>query len=166
MENFNLASPWVIYYNELKAMFEYDEEVNVVKMECTDDGNYVIKLLVEDNTKADALFRILEKEKNFGNITVFIEIIPANPVNNMSVGELFEIAFDGNYALHDIVEQETPLGTFNYVVFDKEVVQYPNDDISDLYGVKSTLYQDIAKDIFDKNLAVYYCTSIEDEEEE
>ena len=134
-------------------------------MECTHDGNYVIKLFVEDNTKADALFRILEKEKNFGNITVSIEIIPANPVSNMSACELFEIAFNGNYALYDVVKQETPLGTFNYVVFDKEVVQYPDDDISDLYGVKSTLYQDIAKDVFDKNLAVYYCTSVRRGEE-
>ena len=162
MENLNLASPWVIYYNELKAMFEYDEEVNV-KMEIIDDGNYVIKLFVEDNNKADALFRILDKKKSFGNVTVAIDVIPANPINSMSVGELFEIAFDGNYALYDVVEQETPLGTFNYVVFDKEVVQYPDDDISDLHGVKSTLYQDIAKDIFDKDLAVYYCTSVEGE---
>lgn len=163
MENFNLASPWVIYYNELKTMFESDEEVNV-KMECINDGNYVIKLFVEDNNKADALFKILDREKNFGNVTVNIEVIPANPVSSMGVSELFEVAFNGNCALYDIVEHETPLGTFNYVVFDKEVVQYHNDDISDLHGVKSTLYQEIAKDIFDKNLSVYYCTSVDDEE--
>ena len=132
-------------------------------MEYVDDGNYIIKLFVEDNNKADALFRILDKKKNFGNVNVAIDIIPANPVNNMSAGELFEVAFNGNYALCDVVKWETPLGTFNYVVFDKEVVQYPNDDISDLHGVKSTLYQDIAKDIFDKDLAVYYCTSVDKE---
>lgn len=162
MENFNLAAPWVVYCNEIKAMFKYDNEIEV-KMECIDDSNYVIKLYVEDNNKADALFRILTKEKDFGNVTVTIEIIPENPVNEMDADELFRVAFKGNCALYDVAERETPFGTFNYVVFDRDVVQYYNDDISDLHGVKSTLYENIAKDIFDEDLLVYYCTNVEEE---
>lgn len=163
-KNVNLAAPWTIWCYELKAMFENDDEVEV-KIEPIEGGNYVIKIFVEDNNKADALFRILEKKKEFGNVVVTVEVIPANPVNEMSPVDLFEIAFNDNPALQNVVEQETPFGVFNYAVFNKEVVQYYNDDMSSLYGIKSTLYENIAKDIFDKNLALNYCTAIGEENE-
>ena len=43
-------------------------------------------------------------------------------------------------------------------VFAKEVVQYWNDSLSDPYGKVSTLYQDIAKDIFEDTDGVMFCT--------
>ena len=47
-----------------------------------------------------------------------------------------------------------------YVVFVNEVVQYYNDNLSDIHGLRSTLYQEIAKDIFETRLGVYYCTDL------
>lgn len=52
------------------------------------------------------------------------------------------------------------INSFTYVVFEKEVVQYWNDNLADYNGLTSTLYQDLAKEIFeDANLdGVYFCT--------
>ena len=48
-----------------------------------------------------------------------------------------------------------------YVVFVNRVVQYFNDDLSDIYGQCSTLYQTIAKDILKPQEGVFYCTDVE-----
>jgi hypothetical protein len=44
-------------------------------------------------------------------------------------------------------------------VFEKKVVQFFNDQLDDINGNKSTLYQDIAKDVFEKHEGVYFCTA-------
>ena len=50
-----------------------------------------------------------------------------------------------------------------YVVFKNCVVQFFNDNLNDCHGLISTLYQDIAAEIFeDANLnGVYYNTDVE-----
>ena len=48
----------------------------------------------------------------------------------------------------------------SFAVFAKEVVQYYNDDLTDINGLKSTLYEDIARDVFDID-GINYCTSKE-----
>ena len=49
-----------------------------------------------------------------------------------------------------------------YVVFVNEVVQYFNDDLGDVYGQCSTLYQEIAKDVFGETEGVFFCTDVEE----
>lgn len=50
-----------------------------------------------------------------------------------------------------------------YVVFKNCVVQFFNDNLNDIYGNISTLYQDIAREIFaDAEWeGVFYCTDVE-----
>ena len=49
-----------------------------------------------------------------------------------------------------------------YIVFKNKVVQYFNDDLKDVNGFCSTLYQKIAKDIFAENgcETACYCTDV------
>ena len=49
-----------------------------------------------------------------------------------------------------------------YVIFANKVVQYFNDSLSDAHGVCSTLYQDIARDVFGDDCGVYFCTDLEE----
>lgn len=155
MEKVGLSSPWVSFYREVDALFNRDPEVKVVYNE---DDN-IIKLLVDNQEKAEALEALLPKEREYGNVTVRLEVVPANPLKS-SVASLYAAAFRDNPALSFI---HTIDGIFNmpvnYVVFDKAVVQYFNDDLSDIYGNKSTLYQEIAKDIFDEREGVFFCTA-------
>ena len=46
-----------------------------------------------------------------------------------------------------------------YVVLKKEVVQFFNDNLNDIHGLETTLYQTIAKDVFD-GTGVFFCTDI------
>ena len=156
MSKLGLSSPWVNFYRELEALFAKDPEVKVVYDEEKND----VKLYVDNLAKADALAQLLPVERTFGNITITVTVIPANKEGASKI-QLFRTAFEGNGAFNYTASAE---GIFtnpiHYVVFANEVVQYFNDDLSDAHGVRSTLYQDIAEDIFENHESVYFCTNV------
>lgn len=148
-----LSAPWVEFYNKVKALFEQDSEVKTV----FEDESKEIKLYVANARKADALSQILPGEKTFGNVTVKITVIPAN-TNGGSKFDLFADAFDGNPALSYVQHVDAVIGAFDYAVFQNKVVQYFNDDISDINGNCTTLYEDIARDVFGSDAGMFFCT--------
>lgn len=163
MAQLKLSAPWVVFYKEIQEMFRTDPGVHVVYDEGEGDVGHV-RLYVEEQEKADALSRILIRKKDFGSISMDVTVIPANGCMaemKQSPATLFRAAFDGNDALEYI---STVRGIFandlNYVVFKNCVVQYFNDDLGDAHGVCSTLYQEIAKDIFEPMEGVFYCTDV------
>ena len=172
MANLKLISPWRNYYHEIQAFFKEDPYITVV----FDEDNMEIKLFVQASDKAEALTQILNPEKTFGETTVKVTVIPANTatrdlklmMKSMIEAEEFErvinIALDCNRLFNDIRVIKGLLG-FNaiYVLFNKTVIQYYNDNIGDLNGVKSTLAEDIARDIFMQHPGIFYCTNVADE---
>ena len=158
MENkVNLSSPWVIYFRKISALFEKDPAVKVL----FDDQNYVIKIYVEGDEKAKALEQILPSEKTFGNIVVKTIVIPANQLN-VSRFSLFQKAFESNPIVSFMEIVPTQTNNLNFIVFKKKIVQFFNDNVGDYYGVCSTLYQDIAKDIFGEEKGIYFCTDVKE----
>ena len=155
-EKTRMAPPWVQYANAVQAMFEKDPEVDVVY----DNEEKTLALLVENPVKADALQQIMPMEKEFAGIKLKINVIPANL--KMSKAQVYQAAFNGNPAFKTVVPVE---GVFTnpllYVLFAKEVVQYFNDDLSDAHGNRSTLYQELAKEIFVPQDGVLYCTDVD-----
>ena len=155
MENLNMSSPWVIYFRQVEALFKEDPDVKVE----FDSETYTLTLHVEGWAKAEAIEKLLPQEKEFGNVIVKVKVIPAN-TDNVDRITLLKKAFEGNPAVDDIIKAEVFGNTMNYVIFKKEVVQYYNDDISDFFGVCSTLYQDIAKEVLGEDEGVYFCTNV------
>lgn len=148
-----ISSPWVNYYREVQALFGKDPEIKVVY----DENENEVKLYVENARKADALTRLLPSEKVFGNVTLKITVVPANDLDESKV-VAFEEAFAGNPVLKYVWHADTVMGAFNYAVFKNEVVQYFNDDMSDINGNRSTLYQEIAKDVIGEEPGLFFCT--------
>ncbi len=153
-----MSAPWFEFYRKIEALFEQDPEVNVTY----DDDAKTVKVFVENCRKADAIAKLLPVTKNFGGVELKIEVIPAN--DEESAIDIIEEAFYGNPALAYTHHVKTPLGDFDYVVFQNRVVQYYNDELCDINGNKSTLYQEIAKDVFE-NTNVFFCTDTEDNDE-
>ena len=157
MSEVGLQSPWVTFAEEVKELFKNDPEVHVEY-----DGQYEVKLFVDNDEKYDALTKILPSVKVFGNVVLNITLVPANAeeVEEEDLGDLFEKAFAGNPALAFVAKNEDPAAgpAATYVVFEKEVVQFYNDDLSDYFRNKSTLYQDIAYNVFGREIGVCFCT--------
>lgn len=150
----NMVSPWVEYLNQIDAFFKEDDDVNVDY----DSEAMVIKIYVDGDSKAEALSQLLPTSKKFGNVEVKINIIPANQHDTSRVG-LFRKAFEGNKAV-SYIQTVSGVSTndFNFIVFNPKVVQYYNDDLSDINGLCSTLYQDLAKGLFGETEGCYFCT--------
>lgn len=148
-----LSPPWVTYYKKINALFENDPQVRVV----FDEENCEIRVYVESAVKAEAIEALLPANKEFGNVTVRTTVIPAN--DQRGTAALISTAFDGNPALSYIKHISTPVtGDVDYVVFANKVVQFFNDDLSDVNGNLNTLYQDIAMDVFEPSVGVFFCT--------
>lgn len=165
MANIKMLSPWVKYVKELEEMFLEDPTVHVVY----DEDAREIRVYVDDAEKADALFRLLPNNVQFGNVELTILVIPANPAEEIREAAdnatLVERAFRDNGAF---VFSRTIRGVFSndltYVVFRNVVVQYFTDDLGDIFGLESTLYEDIARDVFSKREGLCFCTDLPDEE--
>jgi len=152
MEKVNLSAPWVGFYREVNEMFKMDPDV-VVKF---NDEEMKLTLSVGKYEKAEALKKILPKEKVFGNVKV--EIVVDYVYEEQSIEDTYKAAFDGNPAFEYTFVHQTSANPITFVVFEKYVVQYWNDDLSDPHGVTSTLYKNIAEDIFEKGNGVIYST--------
>jgi hypothetical protein len=159
MAKLKMLSPWMVFYREIDAMFKKDPEVQVIY----DEDAQIIKLFVDNTDKADALAQILPEEKEFGNVTLQIVVIPANNLLQSSPDDLFRRAFYHNEAVRSVESTRDIPGfpCLTYVIFNKEVVQYFTDNLGDYYGITSTLYQSIAKDIFVNVEGVRFCTDVE-----
>lgn len=157
---YTLSPPWIKYYHEIEAFFAEDPDVKVVYY----PEEQEVCLYVEGQEKADALTNLLPSEKDFGNVVLHVMVIPANKNCNCKDlrATVLDIAdaFEGNNAVEFCkAVQGIYSNPMYYIVFKKKVVQYFTDDLGDYYGVRSTLYQDIAEEIFEPVEGVYYCTS-------
>ena len=155
MANIKIAPPWIQFKNELGALFAKDPEVTVAY----DNDTKVVKLFVQNQRKADALTRLLPSEKRFGNVSLGIEVIPEN--HDKDIVALIKDAFAYNEAVSEIWTTDDTITTnpITYVIFQKEVVQYYDDNLGDAHGNRTTLYQDIARDVFEDRVnGVFFCT--------
>lgn len=154
MSNLKLSAPWFTYAKEVIAMFERDPEIKIDFNENTLE----LKMYVDNSEKAEAISQLLPEKKYIGGSTVKITVIPANKMTASSKS-IFDKAFEGNPAFS---RTETIEGIFTnpltYVVFENKVVQFWNDDLSDVNGLCSTLYENIAANIFEGMDNVNYCT--------
>lgn len=154
-----LSPPWIEYVDKLDVFFKKDDDIEIDYEDGDEEDEKKIKIFVDNQKKAEALEELLPREKFFGNVKVNIVIIPNNEDNKVSA---LKTLLEGNEAVSFIETITMPfaINSFTYVVFEKEVVQYWNDNLADYNGLTSTLYQDLAKEIFeDANLdGVYFCT--------
>jgi hypothetical protein len=157
-----LAAPWTTLYKMIYVMFKEDPEVVVDFVD--QDGIKNIKIRVSNLEKAEAIEKILPSSRVYGNITVYITVIPPNGLTaNMT--SVYETAFKGNPALSYIHTSDNKgLYTMNYVVFKNKVVQFFNDELDDINGLRSTLYQNIANEIFENRDGVCFCTDVPEDE--
>lgn len=154
-----LASPWVIFFKEVQALFAKDPDVDVI----FNEKNPEIKILVNGEIKADAISKIFPHHKTLGNVEVKITVVPANETEETTL-DLFRKAFYGNPAVDSFVSIPTMYGApMNYLLFVPEVVQFWADNLGNPHGVESMLYETIAKDIFENPDMIFSTAVIEEE---
>lgn len=89
-----------------------------------------------------------------------ITVIPSN--ENVSKSDIFKAAFAGNPIVSYTEHVDTMSNPMDFIVFEKEVIQYFDDNLGDLFGIRSTLYQDLANEVFEDHPGVFFNTDIEE----
>lgn len=153
MDTVKMSSPWIQYKNLITAMFGEDPDIKINY----DDDRKELKLLVTGTDKANALDALLPKQKEFGNVTMTVTVVPANLETTKAT--LIQQALDGNPVFKYSETIQGPMSNpMTFIVFKKEVVQYFNDNLGDIHGLRSSLYEQLAEEIFDDHEGVLFCT--------
>ncbi len=151
------SPPWVAHARKIKALFEYDDDVDVVY----DEEELVVRLLVRGQAKADALDRLINHEVKFGNVTLAVSVVPSN--EEETPASICHDAFYGNEAVDEVYTSDEGFAKgMAFVVFDPIVAQFFNDNLSSPFGVESYLLEDMARDVFALGGAVY-STDVDEE---
>ena len=160
----DLSSPWEQVHHALLALFAKDPYITVEGI----DDDMVLTIVVSNMDKFNAMVRVLKTKYDFGNVKLKINVI--NNIDEkherdtefMDDAEALGVLFEGNplFARIDKTKQSIIPVTYNFFcVFKKKVLQYYNDDISGLNGMKSILAQDIAREVFEVE-DVSFCTDL------
>ena len=160
MENsrLNLSAPWYTYQKKLKALFAYDDDVTVGPVTDAEGGHKALEIQVRGADKAAALERLLYRSVSFGNVTLSVNVIE-DDVSERTPADLWKAAFAHNPLLWSVQTRKDDAGVeHTYAVFEPEVLQFFNDDLSDYRGNFTALTADVARDVF-KDTGVCVCTA-------
>ncbi|MDA1758748.1 hypothetical protein [Bacillus cereus] len=155
-----LSPPWITYFNELVNSIGADPTVTVGPL-IPVGGNFIILVHALSNEKARALATLLKSFVEFGNVSVTV-IVTNNeneivnpfpcPLDAFEIAHLFQVALENNPYFEQVVVQPQFPGGSNVVfpVFKAEVIQFFNDDISNLCqtftGVAANVFRDVMQD--------------------
>ena len=157
-EAVGLSSPWATCAKKIMAMFKDDEEITVK----FDETNYIVYIESVNTYKIDALMKLFKPSITFGNVTLKIEPKVINGDARKTLATRLKTAFSGNPIVSQIIEAPNPFGDEElYLLFKKEVIQFPNDDTSDYYGNFNGLAEDFARELFKNDVAVNIGTDID-----
>lgn len=150
-----LSPPWVEFCAKMQAFFGQDPDIQLRYVE----EPKTIRVYVNNQEKADALMALLPLKKTFGEVDLYIHVIPSNKELKEDKGAMFKAALENNPIFAEMIDIEGVfVNPIHYCVFKKEVAQYWGDNLGDPHGNVSTLYQEIAKDIFGESGGVIFCT--------
>ena len=163
MIKLRLEAPWYTYQKKLAALFEQDPDVTVADIYegDDDDADFVIDIEVSNHEKFVALDRVMPSYKTFGNVTVEINLYDEENLSANSEVELYKTIFKDNPIVQDITCLIDNVGVCHpYVCFKPEVIQFFDDDLTDVNGNYTGLAEDIAREVFEDNMrGINFCTA-------
>ena len=168
----SLAPPWITYWNEIVSTIGKDTSIQILPLISFGENNYFIILVVQDPQKAQALATLLKPTQEFGNITVSISVTTNNgiieplpcPLSAFIIADLFNIALNNNPYFEGITVIKNPMTNENNVfpVFKPSVIQFFNDDISNLCQTFTEVAAKVFANVMQKticNVPILYSTS-------
>ena len=162
--NPSIIAPWYEYQKQIKALFERDPQIIVGEVYEPEgyEVDFAFDIQVRSHEKFVALDSLLPATKEFGNVTLGIEIFDEENVRAAdNLVRLYKTLFCDNPIVQEIRVVPDLFGTPQvYILFKPEVIQYYRDELTDYNGLFSGLAQDIAREVFeDKTGSIHFCTA-------
>lgn len=145
---FKLSPPWTTYWRQLEALFNGDPDIEVGQLYDSGDKKE-IWIYVSDEKKFRALNNLLPTYHTFGNVKVK-NVLKLKGAPDVDSFQDLKDLFANNPRVAEIKEATDFANVKHlFINFKPEVIQFPNDDTSDYYGLYSGLLEDIARDVFE-----------------
>lgn len=157
-----VEAPWYNYQKKVAAMFSRDPEIEVGEVYQQENGvDYGMDVVVRSREKYLALDRVLNRVMLFGSIALYIKLYDAENTLEDAAIEVYRAIFKGNPVVRGIEDMVDEAGVHHgYVVFEPEIVQFYDDNLSDYRGNWTGLAQGIAREMFDDAAhGVQFCTA-------
>ena len=159
-----IIAPWYEYQKQIKALLERDSQITVGEVYEPEghEVDFAFDIQVRNHEKFTALDDLLPATKEYGNVTLGIEIFDEeNTSATDDLATIYKTLFRDNPIVQDIVVVPGHFGAPQvYILFKPEVIQYYRDDMTDYNGLFSGLAQDIAREVLeDKTGNVHFCTA-------
>ncbi len=138
-----LAPPWFTLWNQILHSVGDDPAVTVDPLDTTSSAQYVVTLHVNDATKAQQLATIITPSFALGGITVVVRVLdpsgntpkPLPIATNSALAGIFTGALATNRRFVGAFAYDyLSVGDAAGVIWTRSNVQFPNDDIGELYG--------------------------------
>ncbi|MDR0397102.1 MAG: hypothetical protein LBH66_07355 [Oscillospiraceae bacterium] len=145
-----LSFGWYQIVDQLNAFFNGDPNVKVIQPTGDD---YAVTIQAVNPCIAGALATVLKLTYDFGNITGTVHIVsggleygPQPTANLTELLQWSQVAFYGCPRVKKCQIQEPPPGFEGenvVIIVEKTVIQYYNDDLSDIFGNANKTTQDV-----------------------
>lgn len=155
-----LSPPWVTQRNKIACTIGLDQQVLVEDLEEKSETEYIVNVMVNDNRKAKALSNLLVSKYIYGDVILKVKVYAPceirvypcfDALSPMELSKLLSEGLMGNplYRGFVITEGVIPLQVVETVgqvvgIIRREVVQFFNDNITDLCGN----YDEVASKVF------------------
>ena len=157
-------APWHDYQKMLKALFDWDYEIEVGEVEeapGNDASTYILTVKVNNREKYEALVKALPDYKLFGNVQMAIRKVNMDTKSSgVDWKKVFLTLFGNNAALRDVrerVDERTGVKA-TYVRFEPKALQFHSDSVDDYDGNTTMLAADMAREVFSLPAGIFLCT--------
>lgn len=147
-----LSAPWVEHLHKVEAACMLDEDVTVDY----DDDSKTVTLRVRGTDKAAAYEAKIRHELDFGGVRLHVNVVPDN--SERTEEDLIQDLFSGNDILVGTATEEAVGGTVTYAIVQPTVLQFWDDNMGSIYGIRTMTAEDCVRDVFD--LDAFVCSDL------
>jgi len=154
-----LSPPWYTIWNKIKSTFGNDPNVKVGPL-VTQSTPFKIIIDVNDHDKATAIASILSLKFDLGNNSIQVAVrdnkgsvvVPTVPTSEEQLVSIIKTALGSNAWFVDAKIVILPIleRKILYAVFHKAVIQFFNDDLSDMYNNYNNVAAFVFKDVLNE----------------
>lgn len=160
-----IEAPWYHYQKALRELFKRDDKIHVREVveneEAKEGCQYILNIDAYGKLKGQALQKTLPHIAEFGNVKMAINVIMHEENLDENPKAVYEALFAGNAIFSEVLTTVDFAGTEQYFIsFKPNVIQFPDDNTADPYGMCTTLPQDVAKASFIGRPDIHFCTEL------
>lgn len=164
-----ISAPWIAYAHKVIAAFGDDPEIAVdIGDADVSEGFLTIEIICTNYVKYKALQEIVNAPDEISGVRIDMRFTYTGTDRDKRTS-LYEAALRGNPYFNSVIQLSDPRDEnvkYTFALFNNEVVQYFDDDISDYYGCNNMVPEDLFREILKDDPEIRLCQVHKDTDDE